>query len=129
MEELILRKAQILAKKLYVYLAEIQDVSRQLAEALDRNDQVTAQLLIGMRSEPINGAQQTRQALGALRDGLQPREALRLTELLNGAEPNSEQEQTLSAQLKRNEQLLRQVIALDEVVNRKVARDKSIYQK
>lgn len=127
MEELTLRKAQILAKKLYVHLAEIQDVSKQLAEALDRNDQVTARMLIGMRSEPIRGAQQTRQALGALRDDLQPDEAQRLTQLLNGAEPETEQEQPLAAQLKSNGQLLRQVLALDEILNRKITRDKSIY--
>lgn len=129
MEELTLRKAQILAKKLYVLLAEIQDVSRQLAESLDRNDQVTARMLIGMRSEPIKNASLTKQALGALRNDLQPEDALRLTQLLNGAEASTELEQPLVMQLKSNAQLLEQVQRLDESLNLKIARDKSIYQK
>lgn len=129
MEELTLRKAQILAKKLYVQLTEVQDISRQLAEALDRNDEVTARMLIGMRAEPINGAQQTRRALGTLRDDLQEEEALRLTELLNGAVPVTEQEYALAAQMKSNDQLLQQVLVLDKVLNLKIAREKSIYHK
>jgi hypothetical protein len=129
MEELTLRKAQLLAKKIYVHLVEVQDISKQLAEALDRNDQVTARMLIGMRNEPINSAQKAKQALGALRNDLEPEEALRLTELLNGAEPLTEQERPLAVQMKSNEQLLRQTLALDEILNRKIARDKSIYPK
>lgn len=129
MEELTLRKAQILAKKLYVFLVEIQDISRQLAEALDRNDQVTARMLIGMRGEPIKSAAQTKQALDALRNDLQPEDALRLTQLLNGAEANTEQERPLVVQMKSNAQLLEQVRSLDKSLNLKIARDKSIYQK
>lgn len=129
MEELILRKAQALAKKLYVHLAEIQDISRQLAESLDRNDQVTARMLIGMRSEPIKSAYGTKQALGALRNDLQPEDALRLTQLLNGAEANTEPERPLVIQLKSNAQLLEQVQSLDKSLSLKIARDKSIYQK
>lgn len=129
MDELTLRKAQLLARKLYVLLTEIQDVSKQLAEALDRNDQVTARMLIGMRNEPITYADETKQALGALRSTLDDEDALRLTELLNGAEANTEAEMALVTQLKSNAQLLKQVLELDKVLNLKIARDQSIYQK
>jgi len=128
MEELILRKAQNLAKKLYMQLVEVQDISRQLAEALDRNDQVTARMLIGMRREPIDIACQTKEAIGALRDALEPEEKQRLTELLNGDEPKTEQEHPLAAQIKSNEQLLRRLTELDKALNIKIARDKSAYR-
>lgn len=128
MEELTLRKAHLLARKLYIQLTEVQDYSRQLAEALDRNDQVTAQMLIGMRSEPVRNAQQAKTALGALRNELTPTDAARLTALLNGAEAENEGEHAFAAQLRSNEKLLQQVLTMDEVLNRKIARDKSIYQ-
>lgn len=128
MEELTLRKAQMLARKIYLLLSEAHDVSKQLAEALDRNDQVSARILIGMRSEPIRNVYQTRQALCVLRDSLPRPDMLRLTELLNGADPKNEKERALTAQLQSNEKLLKQVLALDENLNWKIAREKSIYR-
>lgn len=129
MEELILRKAQMLAKRLYVVLTETEDLSRQLAEALDRNDQVTARMLIGMRGEPVRKAQQTRLALETLCSSLSPEDGARLTELLNGAEAVTEDERPLTAQLRSNRQLLERVLVLDEKLNRKIAREKSVYQR
>ena len=41
----------VLERKKYNYLTEVQDVTRQLAESLDRNDQVSARMLIAMRQE------------------------------------------------------------------------------
>lgn len=129
MEELTLRKAQILAKTIYVRLNEVMDVSKQLAEALDRNDDVTARMLIGMRSDPIHRASEAKAALTALCSDLPPQDAQRLTALLNGAPPQSTGEQALAAQLSSNEKLLKQVLVLDESLNLKVAREKSVYQK
>lgn len=43
----------VLERKKYNYLTEVQDVTRQLAESLDRNDQVSARMLIAMRQDPI----------------------------------------------------------------------------
>lgn len=125
----MLRKAQMMAKRLYVLLSEVEDLSRQLAEALDRNDQVTARMLIAMRGEPIHKAEQARQALSALRDGMSAQDAERLTELLNGAEAGAEIEKPLAAQLRSNDLLLKRVLALDESLNLKIAREQSVYRK
>ena len=43
----------VLEKKKYNYLVEIQDLTRQLAESLDRNDQVSTRMLVAMRQDPI----------------------------------------------------------------------------
>lgn len=129
MEELTLKKAHVMAKRLYVLLVEVQDLSQQLAQALDRNDEVTARMLISMRSEPIGKARQTKEALRALKEDLPPPDAARLAALLNGAVPETEAEQALAKQLKSNDTLLQQVLTLDENLNRKIAREKSIYQK
>ena len=43
----------VLERKKYNYLTEVQDVTRQLAESLDRNDQVSTRMLIAMRQDPI----------------------------------------------------------------------------
>lgn len=116
-------------KRMYRQLTEVQDISRQLAEALNRDDQVTVQLLLSMRGEPLTGLKQTKTALKELWGDLPTPDAQRLRELLNGEPPKTEEEKPLSAQVLTNRRLWEQVMALDEVLNGKIARDQSIYKR
>ena len=43
----------VLERKKYNCLLEVEDVTRQLAQALDRNDQVAAQMLVALRQDPL----------------------------------------------------------------------------
>ena len=54
MEQSVILKAHVQVKRIYSLLTEVMDLSKQLAEALDRNDQVTVRMLIAMRGEPVN---------------------------------------------------------------------------
>ena len=128
MDQNLLMKAQGQAKRIYVLLSEVQDLSKQLADALDRNDQVTARMLISMRSEPTNKLTLAKEALGELRRDSTNPDAARLGDLLDGAEPATMEERVLTTQLISNQRLLEQVLALDRSLNLKVAREKSIYQ-
>ncbi len=125
MEASTLLDAHVQAKRIYNLLNEVMDVSRQMAEAMDRDDQVAIQMLVSMREEPVH---RLRQARRALRDALEPEAALRLTQLLNGEEAETEAEAPLAAQIGANRRLLEQVLELDRVLNRKLTREKSIYK-
>lgn len=128
MDATVLAKAQMQAKRIYILLNEVLDVSCQLAEALDRDDQVTVRMLVSMRNEPVRKLQQARKALEEQRDSLPSGEKARLAELLNGAAPAVEEEKMLAGQVGANQRLLKQVLELDERINRKIAREKSIYR-
>lgn len=128
MEASTLLDAHVQAKRIYNLLNEVMDVSRQMAEAMDRDDQVAIQMLVSMREEPVHRLRQARRALKEQRDALEPEEALRLTQLLNGEEAETEAEAPLAAQIGANRRLLEQVLELDRVLNRKLTREKSIYQ-
>lgn len=128
MEASTLLDAHVQAKRIYNLLNEVMDVSRQMAEAMDRDDQVAIQMLVSMREEPVHRLRQARRALEEQRDALEPEEALRLTQLLNGEEAKTEAEAPLAAQIGANRRLLEQVLELDRVLNRKLTREKSIYQ-
>lgn len=127
MEASTLMDAHVQAKRIYNLLNEVMDVSRQMAEAVDRNDQVAIQMLVSMREEPVRKLRQARQALVEQRDSLEPDKARRLSQLLNGAEAETEAEQPLAAQVGTNRRLLSQVLELDRVLNRKLTREESIY--
>ena len=128
MEASTLLDAHVQAKRIYNLLNEVMDVSRQMAEAMDRDDQVAIQMLVSMREEPVHRLRQARRALEEQRAALEPEEALRLTQLLNGEEAKTEAEAPLAAQIGANRRLLEQVLELDRVLNRKLTREKSIYQ-
>ncbi len=128
MEQEELKKALVQTKRMGNLLNEVLDLSQQMAEALDRNDQVAVEMLVAMRQEPIARLECSQQALRELTEGLEePEEALRISLLLNGGEPENPEEQALTNQVAANGRRLKQVLELDRVLSQKITRDKSIY--
>ena len=127
MEASALLDAQVQSKRMYNALSETMDLTRQLAEALDRNDQVAVQLLVSMREEPVGRLRRANTALEYQQDALDPEPGRRLGELLKGGEPKDEAEAPLAKQVSMNARLLQQVYELDKAVNLKLNREKSIY--
>lgn len=127
MEASTLLDAHVQLKRIYTALNEALDVTRQMAEAADRNDQIAAQLLISMRQEPTDKLARANQALEQQRQSLPETDSGRLEALLKGAAAEDEAEVPLANQVSANQRVLRQLVDLDQVVNRKLARDKSIY--
>lgn len=128
MEASALMDAHVQTKRIYNLLNEIMDLSRQMAEAMDRDDQVAIQMLVSMREEPVRKLRLARQALVEQKEALDPASADRLAQLLNGAEAKAEPEAPLAAQVGANRRLLEQILELDRVLNRKLTREESIYK-
>lgn len=128
MEASTLLDAQVQAKRIYSLLNEAMELSRQMAEAMDRDDQVAIQMLVSMREEPVRKLRQARQALEEQRDALEPEAARRLAQLLNGEAAETEAEKPLAVQVGTNRRLLEQLLDLDRVLNRKLTREESIYK-
>lgn len=128
MEASALMDAHVQLKRIYTALNEALDLTRQLADAVDRDDQVATQMLVSMRQEPTDKLAGAHQALRQQRQSLPGADAARLAAILNGAEAETEAEAPLAAQVGANQRVLKQLVEIDRVVNRKLAREKSIYQ-
>lgn len=128
MEAKALLDAHVQLKRVYTALNEALDLTRQMADAADRNDEVAAQLLVSMRQEPTDKLARAYQALDQQRQALSEADAARLTALLQGAEAETAEETALAGQVGLNRRVLKQLVDLDRVVNRKLAREKSVYQ-
>ena len=63
MEAPALMDAHVQLKRIYTALNEALDLTRQLADAVDRDDQISAQMLISMRQEPTDKLARAQQAL------------------------------------------------------------------
>nr|WP_325231225.1 hypothetical protein [uncultured Oscillibacter sp.] len=128
MEASALMDAHVQLKRIYTALNEALDLTRQLADAVDRDDQVATQMLIAMRQEPTDKLAGAHQVLAQQRQTLPPADAERLAAILKGAAAETEAEAPLAAQVGVNQRVLKQLVDLDRVVNHKLAREKSIYQ-
>ena len=116
-------------KRIYRNLDATMDLSRQMAEAVDRDDQVTVQMLLAMREEPIRELTNAREALKQQIAASVLEDAKHLRAILNGEEvETAEEERVLVNQVAANQRLLEQVQQLDKILNQKISREKSIYQ-
>ncbi|WP_295764719.1 hypothetical protein [uncultured Oscillibacter sp.] len=128
METPALLDAHVQLKRIYTALNEALDVTRQLAEAADRDDEVAARMLVSMRQEPTDRLAAAHQALDQQQQALPGADAARLAALLKGAEAETEAEAPLVNQVSANKRVLKQLVDLDRIVNRKLARGASIYK-
>ena len=126
MTEKIVMDALVQMKRTGNLLNEVEDLTRQLGQAIDRNDQVSMQMLVGMREEPLDklraADQAIREQLEALSGG---DEAAALAAMLNGgppAQPEERAQQRLCAQVAANRRRLNQIIELDKVLNQRLGR-------
>ena len=120
--------AQVQEKRRYALLSELFDLTKQLAEAVDPNDEVTIQMLLSMREGPLAQMRQVEENLTRQRSSLSEEDGRRLAELLSGAQAQRQEENALSGQVGTNRRLLGQLVELDKRVNKKVTREKSVYQ-
>ena len=60
MEAPALMDAHVQLKRIYTALNEALDLTRQLADAVDRDDHIAAQMLVSMREEPVHRLRQAR---------------------------------------------------------------------
>ena len=112
-------------------LNELEDLTRQIGQSIDRNDQVSLQMLIAMREEPLGKLQAADQAirdqLELLTDKL---EAAQLASMLNGGPPadsDARTQQQLCEQVASNNRRLKQIIDLDQQLSQRLGREDSMY--
>lgn len=110
-------------------LNETLGITRELAEAVDREDQVSVRLLLSSRQMPILELQELNAAMDLKRCELSGADEAAFDRLVTqrGAAETPE-EAELAEQLARNRRLLEQLSALDRRVSEKLCRERSIYQ-
>ncbi|MBD5162079.1 MAG: hypothetical protein HDT14_08725 [Oscillibacter sp.] len=119
----------VLERKKYNLLVEIQDATRQLAETLDRNDEVAVRMMVTMRQDPIRHLAEVDGGEKARRAALPEEDGRRVEVLLEGGEPRDDGERVFMDQVGKTRRLLKQVMDLDRRINIRMAGDHSFYKK
>lgn len=124
MTEKTVMDALVQMKRMGNLLNEAEDITQQMAQAIDRNDQVSVQMLLAMREEPLEKLQAADRAVREQLEAL-PEEAPELAALLNGAppaQPGERTQQMLCDQVASNRRRLKQIMELDAVLGQRLGR-------
>lgn len=119
----------VLERRKYNLLNETLDLSQQLGEAMDRNDDVSLRLVLALRQEPILGLEEVKRAIAVKMEGLSPEDRERVSELAGGAAPKGGEETAYFTQAGSVRRLLDRVVELDRRLNRRLAGENSFYGK
>lgn len=119
----------VLERKKYNYLGEVLDLTQQLAESLERSDQVSARMILAMRQDPILHLEEVNATAKSRRESLTEEEQERVRALLDGAEAQDDGEKTFLEQAGKARSLLERVVELDRRVSLRMAGENSFYKK
>ena len=133
MTEKTVMDALVQMKRTGNLLNELEDLTRQMGEAIDRNDQVSLEMLIAMREEPLGKLQEADQAVRDQLELLTDKfEAAQLASMLGGGLPADSGErvqQQLYEQVAANNRHLKRIVELDRLLNERLARENSVYRR
>lgn len=111
-----------------LHLMEVSDLTKQLTDAVDRNDQVSVNMLLSMREGPVQKLCEMEQRLQEYCLQLPEASAIRSRELLEGAEPEEQEEETLHEKNASYRRLLTSVLENDKQLSLRLGGSKSFYR-
>lgn len=115
----------------YTRVVEIERITRELGDALSRNDQESAQLLIKMRQDEMEMVGESRHEIQMFLQTVDTEERRKLKGWLNGKReevPDSFEAQKIMEISGTLTQILDRTISLDKAINKKIAGKDSFYK-
>ena len=132
MKEELLTEVLKQSRRKFNHVNEIFRLTRELGDALSRNDKVSVQMLLEMRGEEMAGADSCERNIRLLLEqtGIQGTDQLECL-LSEGGGENQENSRKLINQIRdiqlKIKNLLKNAIAVDKQVSRKLAGEESFY--
>lgn len=110
-------------------LMEVDTLTKELAEALSRKDQVSIHMLLAMRQEPINQLLEIKRRIHARLLNYSEEDAIAIQALLDGKEPPKAGEEFLCQMAGQNQRLLAKIRVQDEQISVRLGGNRSFYRK
>lgn len=126
----VLSAATAVEKQMYLALTEVEDLTQELAQAIDRQDQVSVRMFLALRQEQIDRLTAQKALLRRQCSQLPEKDAALLHDILFGTStspcPGAED---LLRQVERNRTLLERVRRADQRSSRRLCGNNSFYGK
>lgn len=116
--------------KKYTGMVEIEKLTRELEDALNRSDRKAAELILEMRQKEMESVSQMKQELRELLESMDGNLKEDVRRLLNGELPkgkNSPEAEKISNISRQCNNMLKSICAIDRVLSRRVAGENSYY--
>ncbi|MCI8294270.1 MAG: hypothetical protein HFH53_12180 [Hespellia sp.] len=128
-QELLLEILKRMQKN-YMHITEIERLTKEMGDALSRNDQESVQLLLQMRQEEMDQADVARNEMRMITEVLSPEDRSEVEALFTEENVRTEDfESTKIVELSRQIMRVRErVIAIDQTISSKLAGKESYYQ-
>ena len=131
MEEAMLIEILKEVQKKNQCILEIERITREIGEALSRNDRTSVQILLGMRQEEMDNADVSERNIQRLTSVLQQEDAVKLLGWIKGEEkikPKTPLEEKLVEICKNMQTAIKRTIDLDRHISLRLAGKDSYYQ-
>lgn len=128
-EELLLEILKRVQRN-YVCVVEIERITKELGDALSRNDQESSQLLVKMRQDELEKAAGTKQEIRMLLNASDDEESKKIRSWLAGEnryQPESFEAKKIAELSSQMAQVLNRTIKIDKAINLKLAGKESYY--
>lgn len=112
-----------------IRLMEVADLTRQILVAAERRDQVSVDMLLSMRADPVQRLTEVEAGLQRFVESLPQSDAIRAAELLKGASPGTPDEVQLSEQVGQYRRLLESTVEMDRRLSIRIGGERSFYKK
>ncbi|MBQ9520959.1 MAG: hypothetical protein IJR72_00130 [Oscillospiraceae bacterium] len=112
-----------------IRLMEVADLTRQILVAAEHRDQVSVDMLLSMRTDPVQRLTEIETALQKFLESLPQSDAIRAAELLKGASPATPDEVQLSEQVGQYRRLLESTVEMDRRLSIRIGGERSFYKK
>ena len=112
-----------------IRLMEVADLTRQILVAAERRDQVSVDMLLSMRADPVQRLTEQEAGLQRFLESLPRPDAIRAAELLKGAPPGTPDEVQLSEQVGQYRRLLESTVEMDRRLSIRIGGERSFYKK
>lgn len=110
-------------------LVEVDSLTGQLAQAMDRGDQVSVNMVLAMRGDPISQARELEDSARAYLLTLPEEDAIRGRELLDGSPAQDPGEEALSSVVAQNRRVLERIREADRRLSLRLGGRHSFYEK
>ena len=130
MDSHVIAAALATERKCYAALTEVMELTQDLSDAVQRQDQVTVQMFLSMRQEPINQLKEYRSLQRKRCASLPEEESAALWKVLTGkGADGTGQLQELEKVVGQNQSLLERIQQADRQVSVSLGGKKSFYSK
>lgn len=128
--EQVLSQATNVEKAMYRSLTELEELTRELSQAVSRGDKVSIRMFLSMRRDSLNQMARYQAVLRRQYAGLPAQDARLLRALAEDASPPAcDGSEELVRQAERNRALLSRIVEVDRRISQHMAGRSSFYAK